>query len=243
MNQSHCFGSPAVNPACPNRNQNFLFRHSEPPRVNLRQQPNRAAEELRKSVLVILRTNLGTDAFHPRPTSFRRAQLCPTQTSICAQAVFSLSKLNPQPFWLPLLFPRLNHNLSAISRQSGRTVWVLFPIPPLIKIGALVRWIVTLIIFKAVSEVYPITSSLKNTRKTQKCRKKTQSKMHASPLKGNSINDLHTFTPKTQKHIPPTPCLCFLLRPVVLPYFLCRSHFRGLKPELSNLVTSSFPNL
>src|SRR6185295_13754900 len=41
MNQSICFGSLAVETACPNRDQDFLFRHSETTRVIARP-PTRA---------------------------------------------------------------------------------------------------------------------------------------------------------------------------------------------------------
>jgi hypothetical protein len=46
MNRNTFSGSLAVETACPNRDQNLLFRHSKTARVNLRPWPQEAAEEL-----------------------------------------------------------------------------------------------------------------------------------------------------------------------------------------------------
>jgi hypothetical protein len=59
MNQSTCFGSPAVNSACPNRDRKFPFRHSRRQPVNLQTRPQWAAEELRTSVFLILGVHNG----------------------------------------------------------------------------------------------------------------------------------------------------------------------------------------
>ena len=47
MNLKHTSGSLAAKTACPNRNQNSLFRHSSTAPVNLQNQSTRAAQELR----------------------------------------------------------------------------------------------------------------------------------------------------------------------------------------------------
>jgi hypothetical protein len=84
MNQSTCFGSPAINSACPNRDQKFPFRHSRRQRVNLQTRPTWAAEELCTLPGALRPTKLGRDAFHPRPTSFRRDQINKARTLLSA---------------------------------------------------------------------------------------------------------------------------------------------------------------
>jgi hypothetical protein len=58
--------------------------------VNPQHLPKRAAEELCTPTGTLCRTNLGRDAFHPRPTPFRRDNLTKTETSGCAQKALSL---------------------------------------------------------------------------------------------------------------------------------------------------------
>src|SRR4051812_21327785 len=98
MNQSTCFGSPAVNSACPNRDRKFPFRHSRRQRVNLQTRPTWAAEELCTPTSALRRPNLGRDAFHPRPTSFRRDQNNKARTFLRAHKALSLkSPIFPSP--------------------------------------------------------------------------------------------------------------------------------------------------
>jgi hypothetical protein len=107
MNQSTCFGSPAVNSACPNRDPKFPFRHSKTARVNLRPWPQWAAEELCTPSGALRPTKLGRDAFHPRPTSFRRDQLSRTRKVLRAHEPLSLqlpiAHFSQSPvFWIVL---------------------------------------------------------------------------------------------------------------------------------------------
>src|SRR3954466_14964228 len=60
MNQYICIGSLAVETACPNRDQNFQFRHSRTARVNHQDWSKWAAEEL----------CTGRDDFHGVPDLF-----------------------------------------------------------------------------------------------------------------------------------------------------------------------------
>ena len=64
MNQSICFGSLAVETACPNRDQDFLFRHSTNARVTARP-PTRANQPRHDA-----RPAYGRDSFHDVPDYF-----------------------------------------------------------------------------------------------------------------------------------------------------------------------------
>ena len=74
MNQSICFGSLAVETACPNRDQHFLFRHSKRARVTAR--PPTRANQLRHHGTTAYIPNLGRDIglrcyrFHVVPDYF-----------------------------------------------------------------------------------------------------------------------------------------------------------------------------
>jgi len=74
MNQSSCFGSLAVETACPNRDQHFLFRHSKRARVTAR--PPTRANQLRHHGTTAYIPNLGRDIglrcyrFHVVPDYF-----------------------------------------------------------------------------------------------------------------------------------------------------------------------------
>jgi hypothetical protein len=110
MNLSIISGSPAVNPACPNRNPKFPFRHSKTAGVNLLNRPQWAAEELCTPTGALRPTNLGRDAFHPRPTSFRRGQINKARTFLRAEKVLFSYIAHPpiahfcpsSVLWIPL---------------------------------------------------------------------------------------------------------------------------------------------
>jgi hypothetical protein len=73
MNQNGCFGSLAVETACPNRDQHFLFRHSRNARVTAR--PPTRANQLRLHRSIAYIPNLGRDIglchrFHDVPDYF-----------------------------------------------------------------------------------------------------------------------------------------------------------------------------
>src|SRR3954464_11437385 len=59
MNQSICFGSLAVETACPNRDPDFLFRHSRNARVTARPPTRANQSRLHKSIAYI--PNVGRD--------------------------------------------------------------------------------------------------------------------------------------------------------------------------------------
>src|SRR5690348_9446826 len=98
MNRNTYSGSPAVKTACPNRDRKFPFRHSKTARVNPQHLPKRAAKELCTPTGTLCRAHLGRDAFHPRPTPFRRDQINKARTFLRAQKALSLkSPIFPSP--------------------------------------------------------------------------------------------------------------------------------------------------
>jgi hypothetical protein len=101
MNRNTYSGSPAVNAACPNRDRKFPFRHSRRQRVNLQTRPKWATEELCTPSGALRPTNPGRDAFHPRPTSFRRDQINKARTLLRAHKAFS--------FKSPIAHPPIAH--------------------------------------------------------------------------------------------------------------------------------------
>jgi hypothetical protein len=101
MNLKNTSGSPTAPSACPNRVQDSLFRHSPTAPVNLQTEPTPATEELCTPPGALRRTNLGRDAFHPRPTSFRRDQINKPRTFLRAHKAFS--------FKSPIAHPPIAH--------------------------------------------------------------------------------------------------------------------------------------
>jgi hypothetical protein len=130
MNLKNTSGSPTAASACPNRVQDSLFRHSPTASVNLQTEPTLATEEPCTPPGALRRTNLGRDAFHPRPTAFRRDQINkartltrapkpfrPDSTPHSPTTHFSLAlsvALKPFVFFVPFGVPLIDFLLSDI---------------------------------------------------------------------------------------------------------------------------------